>query len=87
MWHGLNATFNYQLARANDHQGNFETWDPSIAYGADSVTRHQVATVYGSYDLPFGRGKQFYTGANHATDLLIGGYEISGTLNGSSGEP
>ena len=87
MWHGLAANFNYQYAHANDHLNGFETWDPAIAYGADSAVRHQAATVYGSYELPFGKGKQFYTGANRATDLLIGGYEISGTLNGSSGLP
>jgi len=23
--------------------------------------------MYGSYDLPFGKGKQFVAGANHAT--------------------
>jgi Carboxypeptidase regulatory-like domain/TonB dependent receptor len=86
-WHGLNANFNYQFARANDHLSPYETWDPSIAYGADSNVRHHAATLYGSYDLPFGKGKQFFTGANHAEDLLLGGYEISGTLSGSSGLP
>ena len=86
-WHGLNANFNYQYAHANDHFSGFETWDPSIAYGPDSNVRHQAATLYGSYDLPFGKGKQFYPDANRATDLLIGGYEISGTLSGDSGLP
>ena len=38
--------------------------------------RQQLA-VYGSYDLPFGKGKQFVQGANQATDLLIGGYQLS----------
>jgi hypothetical protein len=87
MWHGLAANFNYQYAHANDHQSSFETWDPAIAYGADSAVRHHAATVYGSYDLPFGKGKQFYSGANRVTDLLVGGYEIAGTLSGDSGLP
>jgi hypothetical protein len=44
-------------------------------------------TWYGSYDLPFGRGKQFATSANHAEDLLIGGYQLSGVVNISGGLP
>ncbi len=86
-WKGLNANFNYQLARANDHLSGYQTWDPAIAYGPDSNVRHQSATLYGSYQLPFGKGKQFYPDANKATDLLIGGYELSGTLSGASGLP
>ena len=43
--------------------------------------------AYGSYDLPFGKGKQFVAGANHAADLLIGGYQLSTVFNWSSGLP
>jgi len=86
-WHGLNLNGNYQFARANDHLSGYQTWDPSITYGADSNVRHQSATFYGSYNLPFGKGKQYFTDANHATDLLIGGYELSGTMTGASGLP
>ena len=31
----------------------------TVTHGRDSNTRHQQLTVYGSYDLPFGKGKQF----------------------------
>jgi hypothetical protein len=86
-WKGLSANFNYQYAHANNFASNFYTWDRSITYGPDSAVRHHSATVYGSYQLPFGKGKQFYTGANRLTDLIIGGYELSGTLNGASGLP
>jgi hypothetical protein len=86
-WKGLSANFNYQYARANDFASGYYTWDKPITYGADSDVRHHSATLYGSYDLPFGKGKQFYTAANRLTDLLIGGYELSGTMNGASGLP
>ena len=33
------------------------------------------------YDLPFGRGKRFFSGANKLMDELIGGYQIAGDGN------
>lgn len=37
------------------------------------------------YDLPFGKGKQFASGANRAVDALIGGWQIAGNANWRSG--
>ncbi len=86
-WHGLNINGNYQWAHAQDFNGGYDTWDPAAVYGNSSDVRHQAATFYGSYQLPFGKGKQFLNGANHAEDLIIGGYEFSVTGNISSGLP
>jgi len=43
--------------------------------------------MYGSYDLPFGKGKQYLTAANRLEDLIIGGYQVSTVLNWSGGLP
>jgi hypothetical protein len=43
--------------------------------------------AYGSYDLPFGRNKQYASSVNRVTDLLIGGYQLSGTMNWAGGLP
>jgi hypothetical protein len=86
-WHGLNANFNYQFAHASDTAGGYATWDKAVANGNDSDVRHHSASLYGSYSLPVGKGKQFLTNANHLTDLIVGGYELSGTSNLSSGLP
>jgi hypothetical protein len=84
---GLSYTANYQWASAFDEQTGFYTWNHKITHGRDSNTRDQQITLYGSYDLPFGKGKQFATGANRLTDLLIGGYELSGVVNWAGGLP
>ena len=42
--------------------------EPSLTHLRDSQVRDQQLTFYGSYDLPFGKGKQFVQNANHATD-------------------
>jgi hypothetical protein len=86
-WKGLAATFNYQWAAAFDTNSGYFTWNPTAVYGRDSNVRQNAATAYGSYQLPFGKGKQFWGSANHATDLLIGGYEFSSTVSVSSGLP
>ncbi len=84
---GLAYTANYQWASAFDEQTGFYTWDHKITHGRDSNTRNQQLTAYGSYDLPFGKGKRYAPGVNHLTDLLIGGYQLSTVLNWSGGLP
>ncbi|HEY1986656.1 MAG TPA: TonB-dependent receptor [Terracidiphilus sp.] len=84
---GLAVTANYQWDAAFDEQSGYYTWDHKVTHGRDSNTRDQQLTAYGSYDLPFGKGKQFATGVNRITDLIIGGYQLSGVLSWSGGLP
>jgi len=84
---GLAVTGNYQWASAFDEQSGFYTWDHNVTHGRDGNTRLQQLVVYGSYDLPFGKGKQFAPGVNKVTDLIIGGFQLSGVVNWSGGLP
>jgi hypothetical protein len=84
---GLAYTANYQWASAFDEQTGYYTWDHNITHGRDSNTRDQQLILYGSYDLPFGKGKQYAGGVNHATDLLIGGFQLSGVMTWAGGLP
>jgi hypothetical protein len=85
--HGLSYGANYQWASAFDEQSDYYTWSHAVAHARDSNVRNQQGTWYGSYDLPFGKGRQIAAGANHAEDLLIGGYQLSGVVNISGGLP
>ncbi len=87
MWHGLAITTNYEWASAFDDQGGFWTWSHVVTHQRDSNVRRQSLVAYGSYDLPFGKGKQFMAGANKATDLLIGGFQLATVINWSGGLP
>lgn len=40
-----------------------------------------------TYDLPFGRGKAFLSGATGALDKLVSGWQINGILSLTSGQP
>jgi hypothetical protein len=84
---GLAYTANYQWDSAFDDQTGYYTWDHAVTHGRDSNTRDQQLTFYGSYDLPFGKGKQYAPGVNHATDLLIGGYQLSFVGSWAGGLP
>jgi len=84
---GLNFVANYQWASAFDEQSGYYTWDHKVTHGRDSNTRDQQVVIYGSYDLPFGKGKQFMQDANHALDLLVGGWQLADTMNLSGGLP
>jgi hypothetical protein len=86
-WKGLNFTTNYAWQSSFNHNSGYSTWDKSAGYGRDDNVRANVFNTYGSYELPFGKGKKFVPDANRMTDLLIGGFMLSGTLNVSSGLP
>jgi hypothetical protein len=48
--------------------------------------RQRLVTSY-VYDLPVGKGKRFLSGANRATNLLVGGWQINGITFLQSGRP
>ncbi len=85
--HGLNFVTNYQWASAFGDTGNLWTWSHTLPHLRDSNVRTQQLVVYGSYDLPFGKGKDYLQSANHALDLLVGGWQLSETMNWSNGLP
>jgi hypothetical protein len=84
---GLAYTANYMWAGAYAANTGFATWSRTATRGRDSNVRTQTLTFYGSYDLPFGKGKQFGAGVNRAADLVIGGWQLSTSLNLSGGLP
>jgi hypothetical protein len=84
---GLSLNANYQWANAWGDIGQYWTWDHHVTHQRDSNVRAQSLVSYGSYDLPFGRGKQFAPNANRAADMIIGGFQLAYTLNWAGGLP
>jgi hypothetical protein len=52
----------------------------------DTDAKH-VVHVSGSYDLPFGRGRQFMANAGRAADLALGGWDINFIYTDQGGQP
>jgi len=87
LWKGMDYTANYQWASAFADSTGYASWDRHVGHGRDSNVRLQQLTWYGTYDLPFGRNRQFGAGVNGVTNMIIGGWQLSGTVNVASGLP
>jgi hypothetical protein len=85
--HGLQFLSHYTFAHANKYDANYYVNSHPYSYGPDDQVRNQVWVAQGVYELPFGKGKAFGGNSSRAEDLLIGGWQISGATNWSSGLP
>lgn len=85
--HGLQLLSHYTFAHANHYDSNYYALSHAIAYGPDDQVRNHVWVTEAVYELPFGKGKAFAGASNRAEDLIVGGWQITGTTNWSSGLP
>jgi hypothetical protein len=85
--HGFQFLSHYTFAHAYKYDSNYYADSPGLAYGPDDQVRNHVWVNNVVYELPFGRGKPFAGGAGRAEDLIIGGWQISGTTTWGSGLP
>ncbi len=85
--HGFQLLSHYTFAHAFKYDSSYFPNDPKIAYGPDDQVRDHVWVNNLVYELPFGRGRTFASGAGRAEDLIIGGWQITGTTTWGSGLP
>ncbi len=85
--HGLQFLSHYTFAHAYKYDSNYYADSPGLAYGPDDQVRNQVWVNNVVYALPFGRGQPFGGGVGRAENLIIGGWQISGTTTWGSGLP
>jgi len=86
-WKGLDYTANYQWASAFADATGYASWDRHVNHGRDSNVRMQQLTWYGTYDLPFGKGRPFGSGMSSAANMIVGGWQLAATANVASGLP
>jgi hypothetical protein len=84
---GLSLNANYAWQKGIDFASNFATWNRQAVEGRNNDIREQQLTLYGVYDLPFGRKGMFVTSVPGWADQIIGGWQLSPVLNWGSGEP
>jgi Carboxypeptidase regulatory-like domain len=87
MSHGLQFLAHYTYSRAYAYDSNYYSADKVFAYGPNPDNRNNVFVMSTIYELPVGKGKQFLGDANRALDLVVGGWQVSNTMNWSSGLP
>jgi hypothetical protein len=95
----LTMDFNYTLSHSMDDASGLQT---SGAFGgafilnplrqsdnfanSDFDIRH-IINANAVWELPFGRGRSFFSGVNKLADALIGGWQLSGIYRWNSGLP
>ena len=84
---GLQLLSHYTFAHANKYDSNYFANNHPYSYGPDDQVRTHVWVTEAVYELPFGRGKSFAGNSSRLEDLLIGGWQITGTTNWSGGLP
>jgi len=87
--HGLQFIAHYTWSRSLQyyHDDGYYAANPRMEYGPDPNSRNQVFVANVVYFLPFGKGKEFGGNAGRAEDLIIGGWQVTSTLNYSAGLP
>ena len=84
---GLQFLSHYTFAHAYKYDNNYYADSPGLAYGPDDQVRNHVWVNNLVYELPFGRGKPVGGSAGGAENLIIGGWQISGTTTWGTGLP
>jgi hypothetical protein len=82
----FNANYTWQHATADD-DGGTAGYDRSVNYGPNSNYRNHVFIFTQVYQLPFGSGKRWANNLGRIGDLFVGGWELNGATNFSSGLP
>jgi hypothetical protein len=98
MTHGLSLSFNYVWSHMLDDfdssgwgsragpQDFQNAFSPAANYSNSNFDVRNAFKGYAVYELPFGRGKPLLSG-NRWLDEAVGGWEISGTMVLSTGNP
>jgi hypothetical protein len=85
---GLTFEGSYTYAQAREigmsHQDSYDI-EASWALASYDITHRFVVSYL--YELPFGRGRHFFSGAPRAVEAVIGGWQFNGITTIQSGTP
>jgi hypothetical protein len=74
-------------ASGTGFQGMMDNHNPDLDYGPSDFDVDQRFVSSFIYNLPIGRGKKIMSSANRATDLIVGGWELTGIATFQTGFP
>src|SRR5579862_5566070 len=84
---GLQFLAHYTYSSAYAYDSTYFSVNKKFSWGPNPDNRKNAFVVNSVYELPIGRGKKFLTNTGRAADFLIGGWQVTNTLNWSSGLP
>jgi len=84
---GMVIQGNFTWASAFDFANDYFFWNHNIDYGRESGVRRFVFNMNQVYELPFGKGRKFLTGASKPVDAILGGWQLGSIWTWESGLP
>ncbi len=84
---GFQFKVNYAYQISKDYDSAYAEIQRTLNYGNSPNLRQSQLTLFGNFDLPFGRNHYFLSSPNRVTELLAGGWSLSPTANIASGLP
>ncbi len=96
-WHGLQGDLNYVWSKtlglgaaSGDYTASsgalYTLRNLRLSYTPSSFDIRQVTHAYGTYDLPFGKGKAFLSNGN-MMNRLVGGFSVGTVITYQTGAP
>jgi hypothetical protein len=82
---GLQFLTNFQWSKFNEATNRLYDASDALQYRIAGEDRPFRFVFSSTYELPFGKGKQFGSGAGPLMNRLIGGWQMAGILNMQSG--
>lgn len=95
----FSADFNYTLSHSHDDASGLQTADQFGGafilnplrqrdnYSESDFDIRHIINVNALWELPFGRGKTFFSNVNRVADAFLGGWQLTGIFRWNSGLP
>ncbi len=84
---GLSLNASYTFAREREKTRRLNPQDAELNDAISVFSRPHRVTFSGIYELPFGRGRQFFKELNPVVDAIFGGWQFNAVYEWQSGEP
>ena len=85
--HGYTLNLAYTWSKAMEAASYLNDTDPLPERVVSANDRTHRVVISGVYELPFGRGRKIFAGANRFWQALAGGWQVSGIMTRQSGGP
>ncbi len=84
---GLQFVLNYDYSRLMEHVSYLNSGSPILEKRVSSYDRPNSFVLSGTYDLPFGNGKQFLNKLPYVADAVLGGWSLASIYTLHAGAP
>jgi Carboxypeptidase regulatory-like domain len=84
---GLTFNTSYTYAHDREKTRRLNPQDAELTDAISPASRPHRFTFSGTYELPFGRGREYFSSLNRFADIFLGGWQFNGVFEKQSGEP